>query len=265
MTDTIEQPVFTDEDAVALAKLQSVQKANVGRMKSTRKAVESTEAKIVALLDKRWSTEPKYDFIEENDYPAFKALMQIHGSDAAHKYRHDYILSIDPQFNYELVDATTSMPIIRLEVEHDLPNDDLVGLGEALVKWTRWRGQHEHEVSDDDDDFTEAMDTASVEFSVLTHDHARFGKHWLRVYGDATAQRVEKVGTTSLSLDTERRPLYDVLTEVREHWYYPASSNAGHVESVNMFGWNDHGEDEDYDLPETDFLGPEESGAVQPS
>ena len=63
----------------------------------------------------------------------------------------------------------------------------------------------------------------------------------------------------SLRLDTDRRPLFDVLADVREHWYYPAESNPEHQSGSLYFGLPEE------DADERDFDTEESAGAVQPS
>lgn len=233
---------FTAADEKALRALQGVQKANYGRMKGARTSIERTDEKIVALQDRKWAAAPAPRYIEEDDYLGFQALMGIHGSDVAHRYRHDYILSMDRHFRYEEWDPKTLMPVIRIEIPHDEADGALVEMGEAMVVWSTFLAKHAGEVTNKIPD-GEAIAVHEEDRAVLVEctdfDMARYGAHWLRVFPDATAQRVERRGSAILNLDSERRPLFDVLADVREHWYFPASSNPEHTEASIHFGWAD--------------------------
>lgn len=205
-------PLYTDEDAKVLKQLQSVQKANYGRMQGARRAIESTDVKINRLQDQRWAAAPPANFLAEDDYKGLQELTAIHGSDEAHRYRAEYITSLDSHLHYESWDPKAMMPTIRIEVQQGESEAALVELGTAMLDWTRFRGRHEH-----DDD---AEDMYSVEFKVLDFDSGHYGAHWVRVFTDATAQRVERRWSAMLNIDAEPRPLFDVLVDVRANWFY---------------------------------------------
>lgn len=243
MTDTTTavEP-FTDRHEKTLRTLQGIQKANFGRMESARRSIESTEVKIRELLDHKWAAMLPRDYLAEDDYEGFVTLMRVQGSDEAHRYRHDYILSLDPHFHYEDTEKDTWMPIIRLEVPHDDTDEALTALGSRMEEWAKFRARHEAEKISDTE--TPDQDHATM-FKVFDYDLSQYGTHWLRVFPDATAQRVASSWDQMLALDTERRPLFDVLQQVRERWYYPAESNPEHTPTSSLFGWTNRRDTEE--------------------